>query len=118
MRGAWMIMQQDRPDDYVLATGETHSVREFTDIAFASVGVAIDWQGRGIHETGRDSKTGQVLVRVDPALFRPIDIHALCGDATKARQQLKWQPSYSFQELVEEMVEAERIPSRLKKIYG
>lgn len=118
MRGAWMMLQQDRGDDYVLATGEMHSVRDFAQMAFAAVGITLEWHGTGLHETGRDHKTGQVLVKVDPALFRPVDVHVLCGDAGKARARLNWQPSYSFTELVEEMVEAERIPSRMKKIYG
>lgn len=118
MRGAWMMLQQEQADDYVLATGETYSVRDFVKQAFAAIDVQIDWHGAGHSETGRDHKTGQIMVRVDPALFRPLDVHVLCGDASKARAKLNWRPSYSFTDLVHEMVEAERIPSRMKKIYG
>lgn len=118
MRGAWMMMQQDTPDDYVLATGETHSVREYVELAFKVIGKRVVWDGEGAEETGRDSRTGQVLVSVDPALFRPLDVHCLCGDAQKARGALGWTPSYSFENLVQEMVEADRMPARLQKIYG
>lgn len=118
MQGAWMMLQQQSPDDYVLATGETHSVREFVQHAFAATGVSIVWEGHGIHEVGRDSCTGRILVSVDEALFRPTDIHCLCGNAEKAHMKLGWSPSYSFEELVQEMVEADRMPSRLQKIYG
>ncbi len=118
MRGAWMMLQQDVPDDYVLATGETHSVREFVELAFAATGVRIVWEGAGADEIGRDHKTGQVLVKIDPALVRPLDIHCLSGNAEKARTKLAWTPSYSFPELVAEMVEADRLPARLQKIYG
>lgn len=118
MRGAWMMLQQDMPGDYVLATGETHSVREFTEIAFASIGVRLDWDGEGTDEKGRDHKTGQILVTIDPSLFRPVDIHCLCGNSEKARKVLGWTPSYCFEEMVQEMVEADRLPARLQKIYG
>lgn len=118
MRGAWMMMQQDKPDDYVLATGETHSVREFTELAFAAIGVRLAWEGEGANEKGRDARTGQVMVTIDPDLIRPMDIHCLSGNAEKARKKLGWTPSYSFPELVSEMVEADRLPARLQKIYG
>lgn len=118
MRGAWMMLQQERADDYVLATGETHSVRDFTVLAFAEIGIHLTWYGEGVEETGRDAKTGDVLVSIDPALYRPLDIHCLCGDARRAREQLGWSPSYSFKELVQEMTAADRMPAHLQKLYG
>src|SRR5262245_16521368 len=89
-RGMWMMMQQSEPDDFVLATGETHSVREFVEHAFAYVGRKIVWRGKGIKETGVDAKTGAVLVKIDPRYFRPTEVDALCGDASKARKKLGW----------------------------
>ncbi len=107
MEGAWCMLQQAKADDYVLATGKTHSVRDFATQAFACTGRAISWQGTGIAETGHDKITGQVLVRVDPALYRPLEIDVLCGNADKARRILGWQPSASFDALVTEMVAAD-----------
>lgn len=108
VEGMWMMLQQDRPGDYVLATGEARSVREFTEAAFAQIGVQLEWRGQGAEETGRDSKTGKVLVSVDAALFRPLEVNHLCGDASKARRELGWQPRINFAALVAEMVNAER----------
>jgi GDPmannose 4,6-dehydratase len=107
MRGAWMMIQQDTPDDYVLATGQTHSVRDFAEAAFDIAGRPIVWRGQGVHETGHDKFTGQVLIAIDPALFRPVDIHALCGNPRKAKERLGWQPLYGFEELVADMVAAD-----------
>ena len=107
MRGAWMMMQQDAPDDYVLATGQTHSVRDFVEAAFKIAGRTVVWRGQGVHETGYDRVTGQILVAVDPALFRPVEIHCLCGDAAKAKDRLGWRPLYGFEELVADMVAAD-----------
>ncbi|MGQ9557382.1 MAG: GDP-mannose 4,6-dehydratase [Desulfurispora sp.] len=101
----WLILQQDEPDDYVIATGETHSVREFVEKAFEHVGINIAWQGEGIDEVGIDICTKKVLVRVDPRYFRPTEVDFLLGDATKARQKLGWIPRVSFTELVCMMVE-------------
>jgi GDPmannose 4,6-dehydratase len=118
MRGAWMMLQQEKPGDYVLASGETHTVREFVERAFAASGREIVWSGEGIRETGHDKFSGQVLVRVDPSLFRPQEIHCLIGDCAKARRILGWKPAYTFDDLVAEMVEADSPASVRKKAYG
>ena len=104
VEGMWKTLQADQPDDYVLATGECRSVREFVEVAFAEVGRRIEWQGSGINETGRDAKTGATLVRIDPVYFRPTEVDLLIGDATKAREKLGWSPKTTFQQLVKEMV--------------
>jgi len=105
--GMWRILQQKKPDDYVLATGEMHSVREFVELAFAQVGFEIVWAGKRMKEVGKDRKTGRVLVRVDPAYFRPTEVELLLGDASKAKRKLKWKHKTSFDALVEEMVDAD-----------
>ena len=107
--GIWRIVQQDQADDYVLATGEAHSVREFVALAFAQIGIALDWQGSGAEETGRCAESGRVLVEIDPRYFRPTEVDDLVGDASKARERLGWTPSVSFERLVAEMVEADRM---------
>jgi GDPmannose 4,6-dehydratase len=104
VEGMWMMVQQPKPDDYVLATGESHSVREFVEMAFAEVDRPIEWKGQGGEETGVDAGTGATLVAVDPRYFRPTEIDALCGDAGKARAVLGWKPRIGFAELVKEMV--------------
>lgn len=103
----WLILQQDEPDDFVIATGETHSVREFVELAFAQVGVEIEWQGTGVDEKGVDNATGKVMVAVDPRYFRPTEVDLLLGDPSKAREKLGWQPKVTFRELVKTMVEAD-----------
>lgn len=113
VRGMWQIVQQDAADDYVLATGATHSVREFVNAAFRHVGIALDWQGTGTDEVGIDPATGTVRVRVDPRYFRPAEVHDLVGDATKARETFGWEPTISFDDLVREMVDSDR-----KRIEG
>lgn len=118
MRGAWMMLQQERADDYVLATGQTYSVRSFVERAFHVIGIDIVWSGEGADEIGKDRVTGRTLVKIDPALYRPLELNSLCGDASKAREVLGWKPSYSFDDIVAEMVEAERLPSRYKKLYA
>ncbi len=105
VEGMWMMLQQDKPDDYVLATGESHSVREFVEAAFAHVGCKIEWRGRGIDEKGVEAGTDHVLVEVDPRYFRPTEVDHLIGDPSKARRKLGWHHRTSFQELVREMVE-------------
>lgn len=107
VEGMWRIVQHDVADDWVLATGETHSVREFVELAFAEVGYAIEWQGKGVDEVGRDAKTGDVLVRIDPRYFRPTEVELLIGDPTKAHEQLGWKHTTSFPDLVSEMVRAD-----------
>ncbi|WP_373635388.1 GDP-mannose 4,6-dehydratase [Yoonia sp. SS1-5] len=103
--GMWAIVQQDTPDDYVLATGETHSVREFCELAFAEIDCQITWQGQGVDEVGIDAATGKVLILVDPAYFRPTEVDLLLGDPTKAREKLGWTHKTTFPELVREMVQ-------------
>ena len=112
VEGMWLIMQQDQPDDYVLATGESHSVREFVEKAFVCVGRTIVWRGSTTDEKGIDKASGKVLVEVDPRYFRPTEVDVLIGDASKARQKLGWHHKVSFDELVREMVEADLVAVR------
>jgi GDPmannose 4,6-dehydratase len=105
--GMWRIVQQPKPDDYVLATGESRSVREFVEKAFAQVGKQIVWRGSGIDEKGVDSGSGRILIEVDPRYFRPTEVDLLVGDATKAREKLGWRHKVSFDALVAEMVQAD-----------
>jgi len=107
VKGMWLMLQQDKPDDYVLATGETHSVREFVELAFACIDREVEWRGSGVEEKGVDAASGQVLVRIDPRFFRPAEVDFLLGDASKARQKLGWQHRIGFEELVREMVEVD-----------
>ena len=100
----WRILQHGEPDDFVLATGETCSVRSFVEMAFGEVGTALDWTGRGVAEVGRCTSTGRVLVRVDPAYFRPTEVDLLIGNPAKARAKLGWSHRTSLRELVAEMV--------------
>jgi GDPmannose 4,6-dehydratase len=111
--GIWRIVQQPEPDDYILATGESHSVREFVEKAFEQIGRRIVWKGRGVEEKGVDAQSGCLLVQVDPRYFRPTEVDFLIGDASKARSKLGWQHRASFDELVAEMVAAD-----LKNIVG
>jgi GDPmannose 4,6-dehydratase len=103
-RGMWMILQQPAPDDYVLATGESHTVRFFVERAFAEIGVAIAWRGRGVDERGLDAATGRELVVVDPRYFRPTEVDLLIGDPSKARAKLGWRHEVGIDELIAEMV--------------
>lgn len=105
--GMWLIMQQDKPEDYVLATGETHTVKEFTELAFKSVGIDIAWEGKEENEKGIDSKTGKILVAVDPMYYRPTEVDLLIGDAAKAKKNLGWEPKVKFADLVDIMVKAD-----------
>ena len=107
VEGMWRILQQPVPDDYVLATGETHAVREFVELAFAHIGRPIAWQGSGVEEVGREVATGTVRVRIDPRYFRPTEVDLLIGDPAKARAKLGWQHTTSFPELVREMVDSD-----------
>jgi GDPmannose 4,6-dehydratase len=105
VKAMWLILQQEKPEDFVIATGETHSVREFVELAFKEVGIDIAWQGTGVDETGIDAATGKVLIQVDPRYFRPTEVELLLGDPTKAREKLGWQAETSLQELVSLMVQ-------------
>ncbi|MBP2303089.1 GDP-mannose 4,6-dehydratase [Azospirillum picis] len=107
VEGMWRILQQPTPDDYVLATGETHSIREFVELAFSHIGRRIAWTGSGIEEKGIDEATGQTLIEVDPRYFRPTEVDLLLGDPSKARKALGWVHRTSFPELVREMVESD-----------
>lgn len=107
VEGMWRILQRDKADDYVLATGETHTVREFVEAAFREVGIEIVWRGSGVDEKGYDAKTGKVLVDVDPKFFRPAEVDLLLGDPAKAERELGWQRKVSFAELVKIMVRAD-----------
>jgi GDPmannose 4,6-dehydratase len=104
----WLMLQHDEPEDFVIATGEMHSVREFCTLAFAEAGIALRWEGEGIHEKGIDTSTGRVLVEVDPKYFRPAEVEMLLGDPTKAKTLLGWNPRRtSFEELVRRMVKSD-----------
>jgi len=105
--GMWKMLQLDAPDDFVLATGETHTVREFAEIAFRELGVQIRWQGKGVDEQGVDTASGKVVVAVDPNYYRPTEVDLLIGDATKAKQKLGWIPNTKFEHLVVMMVNAD-----------
>ena len=107
VEGMWRILQQDKPADFVLSMNETHTVREFVELAFAELGYEIEWQGEGVNEKGIDKKSGRVLVEVDPRYFRPAEVELLWGDSTKARTELGWEPKYSFMDLVKEMVQSD-----------
>jgi GDPmannose 4,6-dehydratase len=107
VEGMWRMLQQETPDDYVLATGEMHSVREFVQRAFARAGHRIEWRGKGVEEVGYDAATGRDVVRVDPRYFRPTEVEQLLGDPSKAKSVLGWQPRTTFGELVDMMVEAD-----------
>ena len=107
VEGMWRIMQHSEPDDFVLATGKTYSVRDFVELAFSKIGVKISWRGQGIDEVGFNSATDKVLVRVNARYFRPKEVNHLCGDASKAKKLLGWEPKISFNELVDDMVAQE-----------
>jgi GDPmannose 4,6-dehydratase len=100
----WLMLQQDQPDDYVISTGEQHSVREFIEMAATAAGISIRWEGQGLDEKGIDANSGDELVSIDPRYFRPTEVDTLLGDSSKARRQLGWEPKTTFPELVKEMV--------------
>ena len=107
VEATWLMLQQEAPDDYVIATGEAHSVREFVELAFKEVGVDIAWKGKGTSEKGYDSRTGKMLVAVDPRYFRPAEVDCLLGDPGKAASRLKWKPKMRFTDLIKLMVETD-----------
>jgi len=107
VEGMWLMQQQDEASDYVLATGEDHSVREFAELAFSHVGRQIEWSGVGVEERGIDTKSGDVLIEVDPRFFRPAEVSSLLGNAGKARDELGWVPKVTFQQLVSDMMETD-----------
>lgn len=107
VEGMWRMLQQDEPDDYVLATGETRSVREFVKAAFAAADLGVSWEGEGVGEKGLCTRTGKILVEIDPRYFRPTEVPLLLGDASKAKRKLGWQATTGFEALVKEMVAAD-----------
>jgi len=108
----WLLLQQDKAEDFVIATGQTYEVREFVDLAFKQVGIELDWQGTGLDEKGIDKATGKVLVEVDPRYFRPTEVDLLLGDATKAQTKLGWKPKISLKELCAMMVEEDFLTAK------
>jgi len=100
----WLMLQQDEPDDYVVATGETHSVREFAQLAFGEVGIEIEWEGKGVDEVGINKETGEVLIGIDPRYYRPTEVDILIGDPAKAKEKLGWEAKVQFRELIKMMV--------------
>ncbi|HEY9124306.1 MAG TPA: GDP-mannose 4,6-dehydratase, partial [Bacteroidales bacterium] len=106
VEGMWRILQHDKPEDFVLATNQMHTVREFTELAFSHLGIELEWQGKGVNEKGICKKTGKTIVEVDPAYFRPTEVEQLLGDYSKAKKLLGWEPKVTFKELVKIMVEA------------
>jgi GDPmannose 4,6-dehydratase len=107
VEGMWRIVQQEKPDDYVLATGEMHSVREFIELAFSKTGRNIEWKGKGIDEVGIDSASGDILVRIDSRYFRPTEVDLLLGDPSKAYRVLGWKHTVTFPELVSDMLKSD-----------
>ncbi|WP_199222854.1 GDP-mannose 4,6-dehydratase [Rhodohalobacter mucosus] len=107
VKGMWLMMQQEEPDDFVLATGETHTVRKMCDLAFKHAGIEIEWKGEGVDEKGINKATGKVIVEVDPQYFRPTEVDLLIGDPAKAKEKLGWDFDYDFEALVKEMVESD-----------
>ena len=104
VEGMFLMLQQDEPDDYVLATGEQRSAREFLEIVFRKLDYDLVWQGKGLDEKGIDRKSGKTLVEIDPVFFRPTEVNYLCGDSTKAREKLGWKPKHTFEDLVDDML--------------
>jgi GDPmannose 4,6-dehydratase len=119
VEGMWLMVQQEEPDDYVLATGEAHSVREFVEAAFAHIGRSIEWRGAGVEEIGLDKGSNQTLVSIDPRYFRPTEVEQLLGDPAKAKRKLGWSHRVGFKALVAEMMESDlqRVP-RARQRYG
>ena len=107
VEGMWRMLQQSTPDDYVLATGQTHTVRQLVELAFSHAGIEINWQGQGKNEYGVDQSSGKTVVEIDPQYFRPTEVDLLIGDASKAKNVLGWQAKTSFQDLIKEMVESD-----------
>ncbi|MES2139354.1 MAG: GDP-mannose 4,6-dehydratase [Bacteroidota bacterium] len=107
VEGMWLMMQQKVADDYVLATGKKITVRKFVELAFAEVGITLKWEGKGVDEKGTDIATGNVIVEIDPRYFRPTEVELLIGDASKAKKDFGWEPKYTLEQLVKEMVESD-----------
>lgn len=108
----WLLLQQEKAEDFVIATGQTHEVREFVELAFKEVGINIEWRGNGVEEKGIDKATGNILVEVDPRYFRPTEVELLLGDAKKAQEKLGWKPKTTLQELCSMMVKEDMITAK------
>ncbi len=116
VKAMWMMLQHDSPNDYIIATGQMHTVREFTEKSFARLGMPLRWEGEEADEVGINTETGKVVVRVDPRYYRPAEVDQLCGDPTRAKTQLGWQPTVTFERLIEIMVDADhQLAIRRKK---
>jgi GDPmannose 4,6-dehydratase len=111
----WLMLQQAEPDDFVVATGETHSVREFAEKVFARLGMVLEWRGKGVHEKGIDAGTGNIVIEIDPKYFRPAEVDLLLGDPAKAKRMLGWQPRVGFESLVEIMTDADLAEAEREK---
>ena len=107
VEGMWLMLQQDKPEDYVLATGKTTSVRDFINLSFKEVGMNIDWKGEGVEEKGYDSESGNVVVEIDSRYFRPTEVDLLIGDASKAKKDLGWEPRFTVNELIKDMMQSD-----------
>lgn len=122
VEGMWRILQHDTPDDFVLGTGEMHSVRKFVELAFEKVGVIIEWEGSGLNETGKDADTGKVLVEIDERYFRPTEVEQLLADSSKAKNVLGWSHTTSFKDLVDDMMKSDlnllKLELERKNRYG
>lgn len=114
VEGMWLMLQQDTPDDYILATNETHSVREFVELSAKALGFNLEWRGKGLEEEGFDAKTGKVLVRIDPVYFRPAEVDLLIGDYSKAKTKMGWEPKVTFEELAKLMVTEDLKDEKIK----
>ena len=118
VEGMWLMLQQDEPDDYVLATGQTQTVRSFCEKAFAAAGIDLVWRGEGPDEQGFDAANGNVVVAIDPRYFRPTEVDLLLGDAGKAREKLGWRLRYTFEAMIEEMTAADLQAAREEQILA
>jgi GDPmannose 4,6-dehydratase len=112
----WRMLQMEKPDDYVIASGETHSVREFTEKAFSFLDIKIKWSGKNEKEIGIDRKSGKTIVRIDPKYYRPTEVDLLIGNPSKAKKRLGWKPSISFEQLVELMIKADSDMLKSEKV--
>lgn len=107
VKGMWLMLQQEKPEDFVLATGKTYTVRHFCDLAFGEVGIPLKWEGEGLNEVGKHAETGEILIQIDPKYFRPTEVDLLIGDPSKAKTQLGWQPEYDLEGLVKDMIQGD-----------
>ncbi|WP_372639243.1 GDP-mannose 4,6-dehydratase, partial [Fodinibius sp.] len=104
IEGMYLMLQQEEPEDFVLATGKTHTVRDFCERAFRHTGITLEWIGKGLDEKGINAETGDTIIEIDPRYFRPTEVDLLIGDATRAREDLGWEPKFTFDELIEDMI--------------